>query len=219
MTYRARGLVEVSVRAYRTLLWLYPRPFRRRFADEMAHVFWQMGQEAWRRRGVAGLSGVWLRVIVDLLRTACVEHLDEIRRKQTVSRIFRDRAYLLPALAVAMTVAAVVTPADPASMLLVGIPLYGVHLCAFASRRLPPSGRLLAVAAGTLNLLFIVGTYAILSYLAGAGYLRPPAAADHGVWPVLAILLIPPSTTALTVGSVWAAARLCSEPPRSSNCR
>lgn len=78
-----------SVRAYEMLLKAYPATFRRRFADEMAWVFQEHLEEAWRRRGVLGLVETWFRVLGDLARSAPCEHLDELRRSMAMKDALR----------------------------------------------------------------------------------------------------------------------------------
>ena len=67
--------VERSVRIYAALIKAYPASFRSEYADEMILVFRDLATDAWDRRGVCGLLALWLRVLVDLVRTAPKEHL------------------------------------------------------------------------------------------------------------------------------------------------
>ncbi|MEO7664651.1 MAG: hypothetical protein ABIV26_05940 [Candidatus Limnocylindrales bacterium] len=74
MSARRRTLHE---RAYRTLLRLYPAPFRDRFGDEMAQLFGDQLRDAERRAGDGrgGVGSVWAGALVDLVRTAASERL------------------------------------------------------------------------------------------------------------------------------------------------
>lgn len=66
--------LRFSARAYRSLLAAYPDSFRQRFGEEMVWVFDELANEAWRRRGVAGLATTWCRVLADMARTVPREH-------------------------------------------------------------------------------------------------------------------------------------------------
>jgi hypothetical protein len=57
------------IRAYRALLVLYPRAFRREYGDEMVATV-ALDLAAVRRRSRAGVVPFWTFVIGDLLRTA-----------------------------------------------------------------------------------------------------------------------------------------------------
>jgi hypothetical protein len=70
------GPEGVSERIYRALLGLYPAAFRRRFADEMVHLFGDQLRDA---RGAERLSITWLRTLGDLLVTAASEHMTKDR--------------------------------------------------------------------------------------------------------------------------------------------
>jgi hypothetical protein len=74
MMARPPRCLRVSAWVYRLLLAAYPDSFRRKFGDEMAWVFDELAIEAWRRRGVVGLTTTWCRVLGDLARTAPREH-------------------------------------------------------------------------------------------------------------------------------------------------
>jgi len=60
-------------RAYRTLLWLYPRGFRRRFGPAMARMFADEMAEA-RARGGLALVRLWGRTVLDLLVSVPAAH-------------------------------------------------------------------------------------------------------------------------------------------------
>jgi len=64
----ARGLTELTDRAYRAALRLYPRSFRDRFGDEMAEFFHARRLIA-RQRGWCARAAFWRRLVTDLARS------------------------------------------------------------------------------------------------------------------------------------------------------
>ena len=60
-----------GVRAYRTLLWLYPPAFRHEYGDHMVAVFEDM-----LRDGAAGR--VWWRVVVDAATSVPIQHTEAV---------------------------------------------------------------------------------------------------------------------------------------------
>ena len=121
-------LVRASVSAYRSLIWLYPRRFRRRFGAEMAQVFEEMACDVVAADGTVGLAKLWYRSLWDTLKSATRE------RAVAIKEAFGNDSWLLRnhwrvAFVVSMAVAMFVTPADPVSMLLLGFPVFGAYLC------------------------------------------------------------------------------------------
>ena len=66
---------SLSDRAYRLLLWLYPRDFRERFGSDMTEFFRDRRRSA-ARRGALGVVGVWARALADVLTGATLERVD-----------------------------------------------------------------------------------------------------------------------------------------------
>ncbi len=198
--------VDLSARIYRTLVWAYPASFRREYGWEMVQVFRDMAEGALSRRGLLGLAGLWFRVVPDLVKTAVQQHCNEIHRRVVMWEESLGPARFVAALAVALLIAALVTPADPASMFIVGFPLYGVYLCAAFSGRLPRRSRAAAVLAGALNLGLWIGLLAIAVRL-----VRPDGPLEAGGLGmsllVVGFLILPPLTTAVVVSTVALAAR------------
>ena len=62
----ARRAMSWSIRAYAILLHLYPPSFRREFGDSMLLVFGDLTRDVGSRAGVAGLTLLWMRTLVDL---------------------------------------------------------------------------------------------------------------------------------------------------------
>lgn len=203
---RASRSLAISVRIYRTLLWAYPRAFRREYGPEMTHVFRDMAQAAVDKRGALGLAGLWLRVVPDLVWTAAQERLEATQRRIVMWQRILGRGHFVKDLAVAMLIAALVTPTDPASMLMIGFPLYGVYLCACLSGPLTGRGRVLATLSGLLNLAFWVGVLVVPAQWPGVRALLPSRPRIESL--ILVGLLVGPLlTTALTAGAVALIAR------------
>jgi hypothetical protein len=87
-----------ALRAYRGLLRLYPRSFRRAYGAEAERVLRDLLRDQ-RRREPLGLPGLWARVLLDLLSTMVKERSAQMR--------ISDWLLLLGALAVGLLVALV----------------------------------------------------------------------------------------------------------------
>lgn len=61
----SKAALALSERAYRALLAAYPASFRREYGPQMAQLFRDLCRDALRRRGPAGLAGVWVRTLWD----------------------------------------------------------------------------------------------------------------------------------------------------------
>lgn len=71
-------LLTFSCRLYTLLLLAYPTRFRRAYSREMAQVFRDDIRGTFRESGAAGLMGLWVLVVLDLLKTAFAEHIWEV---------------------------------------------------------------------------------------------------------------------------------------------
>ena len=200
MTSRSRPL-EVSARIYRMLLWAYPASFRRQYADEMAHLFGDMAEAAVERRGSAGLIALWLRVLPDLGFTVVAQQLAETERRVAMWRAFWGQAHVPAALTAALILAALATPADPASMLMAAVPVLGVYLAALASQGLGPRGRSLAIGIGVLHaVLWVSVMWFPVTLLAGVHL--PLLSATDAFLVYVGLAVLPWVTTAALVGTV-----------------
>jgi len=70
-------IVATSDQIYRLILNVYPKPFRDEYGEEMAQTMRDQVHEAWTQHGAVGLSGLWLRVLLDSARSAFAEHLKQ----------------------------------------------------------------------------------------------------------------------------------------------
>jgi len=71
-------ILTVSGRLYSLLLMAYPTRFRRAYGREMAQVFRDDIRCTFQEGGPAGLIRLWFLVVLDLLKTAFVEHIWEV---------------------------------------------------------------------------------------------------------------------------------------------
>jgi len=63
----------VATHVYRTLVYLYPPAFRRRFASEMVSDFSDATCETWHDGGWLAVTRLWIHIGRDLLRTATAQ--------------------------------------------------------------------------------------------------------------------------------------------------
>ncbi|HEY4320224.1 MAG TPA: ABC transporter permease [Gemmatimonadales bacterium] len=70
-------------RAYAALLWLYPAPFRRRFATDMRELFVDRCRAERLRSGRRGVARLWWRLMADAVTAAGHEHAADLRERFT----------------------------------------------------------------------------------------------------------------------------------------
>ena len=87
--------LPVSQRFYALMLRAYPTEFRREYGPHMAQLFRDSGQAAESRKGPTALLYFWLTVLIDLLKTAPKEHLDNLRKEESVMNNLRRDALAL----------------------------------------------------------------------------------------------------------------------------
>lgn len=90
------GLVSLSGRLYRLVLLAYPPEFRRAYGSRMAQAFRDCCREAYRRRGLAGLLGLWLHTLLDLAATAPAERVLETAATRVTCILERGTAMRQP---------------------------------------------------------------------------------------------------------------------------
>ena len=86
VNYLSKRSLSVSARLYKLLLIIYPAEFRRRYGREMAQVFRDRCRQQMQQGGKLGIARLWTRMFIDLLGTASVEHLEGIRKGETVMK-------------------------------------------------------------------------------------------------------------------------------------
>lgn len=70
--------LTTSDRLYKLLLVVYPAGFRRKYGQEMAQVFRDCHRQQMREGGKQGVVRLWVRVVLDLIRTAPEEYLQSL---------------------------------------------------------------------------------------------------------------------------------------------
>ena len=70
-------ILSFSHKLYRRLLKAYPTRHRQRFSNEMTQVFGDLCRDIYMERGLIVLLGLWLRTLIDILKTALEERLKE----------------------------------------------------------------------------------------------------------------------------------------------
>ena len=68
--------IDLSVRIYTRLLAAYPGQFRAEYGSHMAQVFRDACRRDYRRRGLPGMTSLWARTSLDLIRTTVEEHIE-----------------------------------------------------------------------------------------------------------------------------------------------
>lgn len=82
----------LSEYVYRLLLRLYPSEFRREYGPHMVQLFRDCARAAAARDGWSGHWQLWLRTLLDLIRTAPNEHLEKLRKESTFMKNLRNDA-------------------------------------------------------------------------------------------------------------------------------
>jgi hypothetical protein len=68
--------VDLSVRIYNRLLAAYPGRFRAEYGHHMAQVFRDTCRRDYRIAGLSGMTSLWVRTSLDLIRTTVEEHIE-----------------------------------------------------------------------------------------------------------------------------------------------
>jgi putative ABC transport system permease protein len=76
-------MMDVGERAFRALLRLYPRSFRRRYGDDMVLFFLERRNEQRHRGSEFAVARLWLHLIVDVAMSAPIEHWRSLTRTPT----------------------------------------------------------------------------------------------------------------------------------------
>ena len=74
---------------FRVILLAYPREFRREFGPDMAQIFRDCYRAEEKNNGPLGIWRLWLRTLLDMVRTAPKEHLEELGKDSSVMNNLR----------------------------------------------------------------------------------------------------------------------------------
>ena len=78
--HETRGISGVKAEQfYRTLLYMYPEIYRKRFGNEMLFVFQDLYQEESVKHGKAGIM-FWFAIVTDIMQSAMLQHIILIQK-------------------------------------------------------------------------------------------------------------------------------------------
>jgi hypothetical protein len=93
--------MSFSQRVFQVSLLAYPREFRRNYGSHMAQLFRDCYRDELRDRGAIGVARLWMHTFFDIARTAPLEQLDNLGRKNpTMNDLRRDLLALVGAIAI-----------------------------------------------------------------------------------------------------------------------
>ncbi|MBA2524158.1 MAG: hypothetical protein H0V18_00025 [Pyrinomonadaceae bacterium] len=87
--------LPAAERFYALILKAYPAEFRREYGPQMAQVFRDCGRVAESRRRLFVSMHFWLIILLDLVKTAPKEHVDNLRKEKSVMNNLRRDALAL----------------------------------------------------------------------------------------------------------------------------
>jgi hypothetical protein len=91
--------MSTSKQLFQLLLFAYPREFRLVYGSEMTQVFCDCYRDS-NSRGLITTLELWLRVVLDVIRTAPLERLESLGKGETMRNLKRDALGLLAILAI-----------------------------------------------------------------------------------------------------------------------
>ena len=167
----------------------------------MTELFEELAREALEKRSGVGLLLMWFRILLDTFRAASHERFHQAKH------FLSDRSVVVVdhwpiALVLSLTAAMLVTPPDPASMIVLGIPLFGIYFCAAKASRLPRLLWMAFVSLGTLPLVWVVVAIAQLRNTV-------PFIGERLNWHIITfVALLPLAITAFAIVAVSLADRI-----------
>ncbi len=93
--------MSTSKQLFRLLLLAYPREFRLEYGSEMTQVFGDCYRDS-NSRGLITLLEFWLRIVLDVIRTAPLERWETLRKVETMKNVKRDAIGLVACLAISV---------------------------------------------------------------------------------------------------------------------
>lgn len=143
------GRIATAITLYRRLLWVYPPAHREAYGKAMVQLFGDLCRDACRSQGRRGLVRLWPHILIDIVRTAIHEHIDQIKQgDETMTR----RQWFVTAISAGF----------PLFLWLLGgflNPVFMGRLIATHDNPAQPLGWLM-----TLGILILVGAAGILQY-------------------------------------------------------
>jgi hypothetical protein len=74
------AILSSSESLYRFVLFLYPTTHRNYYGEPMIQLFCDLCQDSYRRKGLIGILQLWFWVLQDVVISAAVEHLQELKK-------------------------------------------------------------------------------------------------------------------------------------------
>ena len=87
--------LPASQRFYALMLKAYPAQFRREYGPHMVQVFRDCNRAAESHKSPLGLVQFWLNILIDLVKTAPKEHVENLRKEKSVINNLRRDALAL----------------------------------------------------------------------------------------------------------------------------
>jgi capsular polysaccharide biosynthesis protein len=76
--------IALSGALFQRLLIAYPKAHRRKYGPAMVQLFRDQCRDAWSNGRGWGLTGLWLQVLPDLLKTSVLEHISTLKERKTM---------------------------------------------------------------------------------------------------------------------------------------
>jgi len=93
--------MSFSQRLFQMSLRAYPRDFRRDYGTHMTQLFRDCWRDEQRNHGAAGIARLWFRTVLDIVRTAPAEQLENLGRENSfMSNLRRDALALIGSIAI-----------------------------------------------------------------------------------------------------------------------
>jgi hypothetical protein len=90
-----KGIIQKSEKLYGFLIRFYPKNYKQQFKAEMQFVFADLLVETYQKNGNKGIIVLWIKTIIDLVKSLITEHIDEKRG----SNKMKEKTFLGPNLA------------------------------------------------------------------------------------------------------------------------
>ena len=82
--------LQKSEMVYGLILKLYPVSYQQEFAEEMKYVFSQSLKETFIENGNQGVVKLWIRIILDAIKTITIQHLEIQKGANTMKAVNKD---------------------------------------------------------------------------------------------------------------------------------
>lgn len=175
-------LLAVTLWAYRRLLLVQPPAFRRAYGESIYQVFCQTCHDAYHSRGAAGVMGLWLPALGDVLAGALAEYtvlLTQSLKGSSLMPQYRRSASMIFAAFIAFVIAGIGFEKSNEDIMKTTLP--GAHpllAIAYDTMMVGAGVALLAVLVGGIPIAFAALRYAFINRRTDilARFVVPPVA-------------------------------------------